>query len=77
MLLVEGLRLMAVGMTVVFCFLALLVAAMRLSAALLGRHAGDSRVPASSPRMEEPSEDTMPEVAAAIAAALARRGRLH
>ncbi len=75
MVLLEGLRLMAVGMTVVFCFLVLLVAAMRVSAACLGRSSGDSLVPMPSPQKAAPPADTMPEVAAAIAAAFARRKR--
>lgn len=60
----EGVRLMAVGMSTVFAFLGLLVAAMHLQAAVVARWL---------PERREPDDDA--ELAVVLAAVAARRGR--
>lgn len=68
-MLIEGLKLMLSGMSVVFCFLALLVLAMRGSAALF------SGKPGTAPRQGSAGESTAEyaEIAAAIAAVMNHR----
>lgn len=64
----EGLELMVVGMSVVFCFLLLLVAAMHGSALLFGT-SGTSR--AEQARKESPTDYA--EIAVAVAAVMKHR----
>ncbi len=68
MLLSQGLSLMIVGMTTVFAFLGLLVAAMKASAALLAE-------PAPAPPPTAPALDDGAEIAAILAAITHHRAR--
>ncbi len=64
--LMEGVKLMATGMAVVFCFLTVLVAAMHVSAAVFGR--GSRSQDAGSPEALD-----LAGVAVAIAAVMKHR----
>lgn len=68
-MLMEGFRLMLVGMTVVFCFLTLLVFAMHLSAAFFARFAAYFPEPQAAGGGQ--ASGITHEIAAAIAAVYA------
>ncbi len=72
MLLLDGLRLMAVGMFVVFCFLVLLIWAMRASARVFGRFAYLFPEQPLSSSPTGPSQTDHTEIAIAVAAVKAR-----
>ncbi|WP_348758253.1 OadG family transporter subunit [Candidatus Methylocalor cossyra] len=67
-LLLSGLKLMLVGMAIVYLFLALLVGVIGIAARLLDRSAGDSGPALASPTTDQALEEA--ELAAAIAAAI-------
>ena len=68
---IEGVRLMVVGMTTVFAFLGLLVAAMHLQAAVVARWLTDD----DAPRPPPPGGDDDAELAVVLAVVAARHGR--
>jgi oxaloacetate decarboxylase (Na+ extruding) subunit gamma len=78
-MMLEGLRLMALGMTMVFVFLAVLVLLMQGSARAV--RAFDRRfppvveVPAAGARVEVPTADERARIAAVVAAVHAHRAR--
>ncbi len=77
-MLVEGLRLMAVGMTTVFAFLSLLVVLMHGSAAFFRTFADafPEAAPAPPPRVQaHPTADEDAELAVVLAAVAAHRAR--
>ncbi|MEA3276949.1 MAG: OadG family protein [Pseudomonadota bacterium] len=69
-LLMEGLRLMAIGMGIVFAFLLLLVGVLRVMSLAVMRFAPGEPAPASGPVSEAPVTDG--ELVAVITAAIAR-----
>jgi oxaloacetate decarboxylase (Na+ extruding) subunit gamma len=76
-LLIEGLRLMAIGMSIVFTFLLLLVGVLRLMSLVAMRLAPEplaAQVPAAGPA---PAAGDDPALTAVIGAAIARYRRDH
>jgi sodium pump decarboxylase gamma subunit len=69
---VEGLRLMAVGMSLVFCFLILLVLAMHASARFCSRFAHFFPSDPAPEEQESPAGTPFEKIAVAIAAAKSR-----
>ncbi len=67
-IILEGVTLMALGMGFVFCFLTLLVGAIRLLAATAGRFVPAPVAPKATPIPSEPASDD--SMVAAISAAL-------
>ena len=65
----EGVRLMVVGMSTVFAFLGLLVAAMHVQAAVVARWLPE-------PKPERGEQDDDAALAAVLAAVAARHGRV-
>ena len=74
MLLLEGIKLMVVGMGVVFCFLGLLVAAMRGASGICQHLAHLFPEPEPVAARSASRRDELAEVALALAAAKVRAG---
>lgn len=73
-MLMDGLELMATGMAVVFCFLAVLVAAMHASAALFGR-GSRATVVEEAPVAAAESTETLDLAGVAVAVAAVMKHR--
>lgn len=70
-LMLEGLRLMALGMGIVFGFLVLLVFVMKAMSRFAASFAGHSDIASTQPAVSSAPEDSAPaEVLAAISAAI-------
>ena len=75
-LLIESLRLMVIGMGIVYAFLLLLVGVLRLMSALILRLAPEEALPLATAQPQSPSA-APDDLIAVIAAAVMRYRRLH